>query len=94
MIVMIVMRRFAKSCVFHLCVLILLTLLLFDASDGCVCEEFVAEEIKLPIQPSNPQIIFVAVRSEKENILWLNYNKPPIWTWFIAPIYGDLGDGL
>ena len=20
-------------------------------------------------------------------------NKPPIWEWFIPPIYGDLGDG-
>jgi hypothetical protein len=23
-----------------------------------------------------------------------NNNKPPIWEWFIQPIYGDLGVGL
>ena len=27
-------------------------------------------------------------------VMWVKQNKPPIWEWFIPPIYGDLGDGL
>ena len=28
-------------------------------------------------------------------IMWVKQcQKPPIWEWFISPIYGDLGDGL
>ena len=28
-------------------------------------------------------------------IMWLKpCHKPPIWEWFIEPIYGDLRDGL
>ena len=26
--------------------------------------------------------------------MWLKQYKPPIWEWFIPPIYGDFGDGL
>jgi len=27
-------------------------------------------------------------------IMWVKQcHKPPIWEWFIPPIYGDLGDG-
>ena len=29
------------------------------------------------------------------DLMWLKQcHKPPVWEWFIAPIYGDLGDGL
>jgi hypothetical protein len=24
--------------------------------------------------------------------MWLKHNKPPIWEWFIPPIFGDLGE--
>ena len=28
-------------------------------------------------------------------VMWLKQcHKPPIWEWFIPPIYGDFGDGL
>ena len=27
--------------------------------------------------------------------MWVKQcHKPPIWQWFVPPIYGDLGDGL
>ena len=55
-----------------------------------------ASEIALAIcQSSCFQFHVIFLKVINQPIMWLKQcHKPPIWEWFIPPIYGDLGDGL